>query len=147
MTRKTRKKTKKTKKTPVNEYAVPGDGPVALPTGTCFEDVAEYIEVAAFAGKLDLNLTFTVHALVTNSFTGQPASHAWIEIGDDVITAVILEGRKQYVKCTKEHYYREAGILEISRYSMKEVAYHSRRTGHGGPWETKYIKHCSEEQS
>lgn len=78
-----------------------------------------------------------VHAIVMNSVTGDPMSHAWLEVGD---TAMDLSNGKSAL-LSREYYYELGKPVHgtICKYTPKEAAEKMLESGHFGPWEIESL--------
>lgn len=116
------------------------------PTGTCFEDVTEYLNwkfescrtiEEAFALPL-----LMVHAIVQPNPEKGPFSHAWIEEDGKVIGFGIINGEKTGVVYEKLEFYNIFRPIEMTRYTVEEGYWAEKKAGTFPPWEEKYRRLC-----
>lgn len=112
------------------------------PTHTCFDDACELLQqIARTKDFTDLIQYRLIHAMVNPM--GEPYSHAWVERGSSVITAVLMRGLKTYVVMDKEHFYQKLQVSEVTEYTVQEAWDENRRHGHLGPWKQEYLERCA----
>lgn len=120
-----------------------------LPTSKCFDNAMDYLEhIARTEPDRIRDLSFRlVHAIIQPKGHREPYAHAWVEETRDGKTTCI-EGR--YLKwiggtelvyrvVDREEFHAEAGVIDSTAYTMRELLDHNRRTMSYGPWEQKYI--------
>lgn len=123
----------------------------ATPTHTCFTDAAEFVNERV---RLNPELAFGTTLLLVHGILvaperddlrdgslagGQRYAHAWVEdeINGQVVAihAALVDGVKTYIARPRDEFYRDARVVETTRYTMREVLRHNLRTGHLGPWD------------
>jgi hypothetical protein len=126
-------------------------GVTLLPTGTCFDDAADYINHLVIstddAGIHKLNTKIKiVHAICTLE-NGEPYAHAWLEVNGTCYFGAILEhsGEKVQARVPKEEYYPSLGIQKKLYYSLKEsVRLEKIVHGYPGPWDPEIRNLCGD---
>lgn len=119
--------------------------PIINPTGTCFDDAAEFVEQLVTAGEItkgDHATLRIVHALCVAP-TGEVYAHGWLEYqrpdGDIVIFCGIAGDRKQYFIAWADEYYDQFEPVDVTRYDLASAAYENIEHRTTGPWEDRYI--------
>jgi hypothetical protein len=113
--------------------------PTVLPTHHCFDDAAEYVnERAKTEPRHVIEGLRLVHAIIQfpegQPDAGRRTAHAWVEEGDWVIDAGLLEGERVYLHWPRAEYYTRMRVEAPSAYTALELlAYHDTH-GHVGPW-------------
>lgn len=111
-----------------------------LPTHTCFDDVAEYVNECffSFTNQQILNARIC-HGIMPDRYRPKKLiCHCWLEIDNDVIDFGIIKGDKVRFVVDKKEYYAETRVKEVTRYTIGEVA----DTKTTGPFKLKYQKLC-----
>jgi hypothetical protein len=120
---------------------------ILLPTGQCFSDACEYIEMLAKTNQSLIGYK-VVHAICKAH--SQPSlgwfAHGWVERGDTVIFAAVVgdgpvKGDRVWVTAEKTTFYKDLKVQHPRRYSLEEVADWNIKTGNLGPWEEPYTNH------
>jgi hypothetical protein len=106
--------------------------PDILPTHTCFDDALDFIYEVIKQHPDNEKGLYLVHGIVYAD--GRPSAHAWVEDGDKVIFAGILEGEKSYFAAERKEYYRELKVKTTAKYSVKAAMRQNLITGNYGPW-------------
>ena len=112
---------------------------VILPTQTCFDDAAEYLNAVALGGdRAELLRLRLVHGIIRfpdeQPEGGKRAAHAWVEDGETVIDAGLLDGQRVNVLWPRVEFYRQLRVETATRYTAYELLEHHRLHGHVGPW-------------
>lgn len=118
---------------------------VLRPTGQCFDDALEYLEarVRAHPDLAHRTSLILVHGIArATTDTGEPYAHAWCEEDGHCWDAALVEGSRIYYAVTTVEFYAARQIQETTRYTIREAWLANRRSGHYGPWETKYRALC-----
>ncbi len=116
------------------------------PTGTCFNDALELFEYFITMDPTRIRTLTLVHAIcikpVGSPGAGGLFAHAWIEEGDIVWSAGILNGVKVQYSCEAQSFREQLQLQDETRYSAWDVHRENRRTGTFGPWVEKYRALC-----
>jgi hypothetical protein len=91
-----------------------------------------------------------VHGIVTNSFTGKPTEHAWVETpaiatytdgSQGPITAAVdltqIDERARIMPA--EQLYTLTGARDFKRFTLAQGMAHAAAAGHDGPWDTEAL--------
>jgi hypothetical protein len=117
------------------------------PTHECFDDVVGYLNALAETGMDPhyLNAVFTiVHGICLHP-NGRPFSHAWVEMGGDVIQAGIHRGERIYFSMPRAVFRASARVYDETRYTLRDVIFLARKTGRpSGPWVPEYWALCND---
>ena len=112
-----------------------------LPTQTCFDDAADYMNAVALGGdRAELLRIRLVHGIIRfpddQPEGGKRAAHAWVEDGDAVIDAGLLDGQRVNVLWPRVEFYRQLRVEAATRYTAYGFARLSTTAcnGHVGPW-------------
>lgn len=123
-------------------------GVVMQPTGTCFDDALELIAFFVEQDKRRLHTLVLVHASCLKPpgypNEGTPFAHAWLEEGDLVWSAGIIDEVKVQFSCDGEEFRRQLRVQEATRYTAFEAHLENVRTNHFGPWLAKYRSLCKD---
>ncbi len=109
--------------------------------GDCFEVSGRFILNIRYkesAASLDEDSDFKlVHAIVMNSVTGDPMSHAWLEVNGMAMD--LANGKSALLP--REHYYELGKPVHgtIHKYTPKEASEKMLESGHFGPWEIESL--------
>lgn len=122
--------------------------PVMHPTGTCFDDALELLAFFIEEDKRRIETLVLVHGICLKPpgypREGAPFAHAWLEEGDLVWSAAILDGVKVQFSCEGEDFRRQLRVQEATRYTPREASAENMRTNHYGPWVEKYRSLCKD---
>lgn len=123
------------------------------PTHSCFDDALDYLEMRILAEPDPTVLRdrlFVVHAICLapkGPSKGRPFAHAWVEERFDLFACIVWESGA--LNGERIAYAMEPGAHEAwlspqqrTRYTLREVRDHNRRTGTYGPWEPQYESLC-----
>lgn len=115
-----------------------------LPTHHCFDDALECLvwRLSIDPSRGDDPALVLVHA-IRIACDGTPYAHAWVEDGDLVWDAGILNGQKIAYAAQRAEYYAATTIQEQTRYTAREALAENRRAGNYGPWVQAYRVLCS----
>jgi hypothetical protein len=125
------------------------DNPTVLPTHSCFDDALEYISKrvkADPAGSRGLRL---VHCLAeVRAEPGRIISHAFVLEGDNWIDQGMLGGVVRVIMArTREEIEQTLRLIDITYYSLQELAIENLRTGTFGPWKPEYLARCRDKET
>lgn len=112
------------------------------PTGTCFDDAAEFLETLARNG-VPFSEYRLCHGIMVNKVDGHRFAHAWVELGDVVFFCGILDGKRDYFSARKEEYYADGHVEQVTRYTPQEVLRENLKHRTYGPWKPEYLELCS----
>jgi hypothetical protein len=122
------------------------------PTHRCFDDAIEYCEEQARADAPGWRDLILVHAIIlvpeenppgSDAVPGERAVHAWVEDGDLVWDAGVLEdGRRVRFSVERAEYYAHYRVQETTRYTMLEALIENQRSRSYGPWRSEYQALC-----
>jgi len=126
---------------------------VIYPTHKCFDNAMEFCERRARAFHPSIETTLRlVHGIIlipdqpdglTDARAGERAVHAWVEDGDLVWDAGLMEdGTPIEFAVQKAEYYAHYRVQETTVYTMWDVLEHNRASGHYGPWRPEYRALC-----
>jgi hypothetical protein len=126
------------------------------PTHSCFDDAIAYLEMRV---RIDPDLVFgdalvLVHgiaraAAATDAVAfealapGDPFAHAWVEEGELVWQAGVLEdGAQVAFAVARTEFYAQLRIEAATRYTLRQVWEENCRSGTFGPWRPEYQALC-----
>lgn len=121
-------------------------GNAIYPTGTCFDDTADYMTLNEAGGDYML-----VHGICT-LFGGKLYAHAWLEspqkgeaMGFGIAT---IRGKEERVAYTSsiEEYHRYFGVVEYTQYNLVSALQMMLDEETNGPWLDKYLEKCTKEK-
>jgi hypothetical protein len=119
--------------------------PHIYPTHECFNDALDFISDVLIQNPDDrealVEELLLVHGICLAP-DGQPYAHAWVQDGDRCIFCGILDGTRGYFAASRDEYYAEMRVQDVTRYPVHEALRHNRRTRHYGPWLPKYRALC-----
>jgi hypothetical protein len=114
---------------------------VIYPTGTCFDDAADYIN-----GRFETDHTpglerklVLVHAICHNPDTGRDYAHAWVEEDGFAVYCGILNGERGWFAARVDDYIAAFKARDITRYSCRDLLANCRRSKSTGPWKPEYL--------
>jgi hypothetical protein len=122
-----------------------------MPTGRCFDDALEFVESRvienpALAHEATLTLVHGIALAPSGPHEGEPFAHAWVEEGETVWGAGLLDGRRIYFPVERAGFYECLRIRSATRYTIREAAEENFRTNNYGPWKPEYIALCGAAQ-
>lgn len=112
---------------------------VIAPTHNCFDDAADYLNAVALGGdREELERVRLAHGIIRfpddQPNGGRRAAHAWVEDGDAVIDAGLLDGQRVNVLWPRHEFYRRLRVEAVTYYTARELVDHNDAQGHVGPW-------------
>lgn len=118
------------------------------PTGTCFDDVADYINDLSRRRKIaELESLTICHGIAAND-DGSIRAHAWLEHGEPrrVIDFGFMDGAKIVFEVPAVEYHPKSGTIECREYTIREIAMcgHLSENKGCGPWILEYFIHCGD---
>lgn len=119
-----------------------------LPTHACFDNALDLLTalVADDQSRAYTREFILVHA-ICEAPTGLRYAHAFVERNDvSVIFAGIMDGTLQYFITPKADYYRETGVRETTKYTIREATYQNIQHNNFGPWEERFRVLCGDEK-
>lgn len=123
---------------------------VLEPTHQCFDDALDYLEhVATTLSWVLARQHILAHGICImpedSAHPGEPYAHAWVEHLSRVIQAGLVKGERVYFCTSEEDFETVFQPHDVTRYTLEEAAKENARTGHYGPWMSKY-KELTREQ-
>lgn len=121
-----------------------------FPTHHCFDDALDFITARvrqdpAVAESDTLTLVHGIARLPNPDGQLQPGerfAHAWVEEGNHVWAAGVLDGQRIYFRAERDEYYARLRVEQTTRYSILEAWAENRRTCSYGPWKLEYLALC-----
>jgi hypothetical protein len=114
------------------------------PTHTCFDDAVEFVEAMVRAGAPEASELVIVHAVCRAEFDGigRDYAHAWVEHGDQVFDAFLLEGARFYAIFPRDWFYARRDVQRAIGYSLQAAYRENQRTVSFGPWDPDLLELC-----
>jgi hypothetical protein len=127
-------------------------GSLIFPTHRCFDNAVEFCDRRARARHPSVETLRLVHGIIlvprdqptglTDAEPDMRSVHAWVEDGDLVWDAGLLDGVQIEFAVQKAEYYAHYRVQETTVYTMRELLEHNRASGHYGPWRPEYRALC-----
>ena len=119
-----------------------------LPTNTCFDDTAAYVQMRCLEDKrlLLTDALIIVHGIALGANgprAGEPYAHAWVEEGPLCWDTGLFEGQRVFYAVAHDEYYAAHRIQATTRYTIVEAAVAELRAGHCAPWRPAYRALCA----
>jgi hypothetical protein len=118
------------------------------PTGTCFNDALDYLELVVKETPRHAWPDYKLAHGILLAPDGGPYSHAWVEQRDaHVWHCGILNGVRGYGRIDRDEYYEEMCVQEVTRYTIEQAWQQNHISGHYGPWVERYRRLCKDLQA
>lgn len=119
-----------------------------LPTGTCFDDAAEFILAESQKDKTPIleGKMLIVHGICFAANIGMYA-HAWIEFDGQCFDAKMVDGEKVFVEYEIDRFYRMFDVKKRTKYTIDEFLKQTRIFNITGPFEDSYKMLCKQKDN
>lgn len=111
------------------------------PTGHCFDDALDFIDLVVKNKKDFDECAFLVVHSICRMPDGTRYAHAWVENAktDVCIFKGIYKGVAMYLQADRKEFYENYEVQEVTKYTLKQACLENLRSNTFGPWEEKYL--------